>query len=64
MGAGGDLTGAPVLVQTVLRDVLVGLDGGAVIVANGNTQHGTIHFPHFINIFQYNTAHKLFYPTE
>ena len=64
VSVGGDLAGAPALLQAVFRDAPVGLDGGAVIVADGNTQHGVIHLLVVTNIFQYGTAHKLFYPTK
>ena len=47
VGVGGDLAGAPALLQAVLRDAPVGLDGGTVIVADGNTQHGVIHLPYY-----------------
>ena len=43
VGAGGDLAGAPPLLQAVLRDAPVGLDSCAVIIADGNTQHGAVH---------------------
>ena len=47
VGVGGDLAGAPAVLQAVLRDAPVGLDGGTVIVADGNTQHGVIHLPYY-----------------
>jgi hypothetical protein len=43
---GDDLAGTPALFQAVLRSASIGLDGGAVIVADGNTQHEVIHLPY------------------
>ena len=46
MSIGDDLAGTPALFQAVLRSASIRLDGGAVIVADGNTQHEVIHLPY------------------
>jgi hypothetical protein len=52
VGVGGDLASASALLQAVLSNFSVGLDGSAVVVADGNTQHGVIH------LLQYRLRYK------